>query len=184
MRDARPGGSPYPKADLTLRGLARIADLLLAFAVAKLPVGQLGPPLAALYLLVADGLMQGQSVGKRIFGVRAMVIPTRPGDRAYPAGYRESLLRNAPFGLVGLFYGLTLVGWLLLFVVGLPVVAFEAYMAWSDRLGIRIGDIFADTQVVDGKVLSRSGIPAAPDLRPVTPPPAGPATGAVRRLAA
>jgi hypothetical protein len=174
MRDARREGSPYPKADLTLRALARLVDLTLAFAVAN-TAREAGPPLAALYLLVADGLMSGQSIGKRIFGVRTMVLPARTGQRAHPAGYRESVLRNAPFALAGLFYGLTLVGWVLLFVVGVPIIAFEAYMVWSDRLGIRIGDIFADTQVVDGKVVSKAEIGAA-ELRTVTTPaPQGPA---------
>jgi hypothetical protein len=182
MRDARREGSPYPKADLALRGLARLVDLSLAFAIAN--VGrEAGPPLAALYLLVADGLMSGQSLGKKIFGVRTMVLPSRGGTRGHPAGYRESVLRNAPFALVGLFYGLTLVGWLLLFLVGLPIVAFEAYMVWSDRLGIRIGDVFADTQVVDGKVVSRADVIAHAELHTVARPPAGPATGAVRRIA-
>ncbi|HTT69634.1 MAG TPA: hypothetical protein VMG32_00315 [Anaeromyxobacteraceae bacterium] len=181
MRDARREGSPYPKADLTLRGLARLVDLALAFAIANAARGA-GPPLAALYLLVADGLMHGQSIGKRIFGVRTMVLPPRGGTRGVPAGYRESVLRNAPFALLGLFYGLTLIGWLLLFVVGLPVVAFEAYMVYSDRLGIRIGDIFADTQVVDGKVVSKLEVAPDRDLRAVVAPtPPGSAAGAVRR---
>ncbi len=181
MRDARREGSPYPKADLTLRGLARLVDLTLAFAVANV-AREAGPPLAALYLLAADGLMNGQSIGKRIFGVRAIVLPTRGRTRGVPAGYRESVLRNAPFALVGLFYGLTLVGWFLLFVVGLPIVAFEAYMVWSDRHGIRIGDIFADTQVVDAKVVSKIEVVAGGDLRAAAPPPPGPATSAVPRL--
>jgi hypothetical protein len=90
------------------------------------------------------------------------------------------LLRNAPFALIGLFYGLTLVGWFLLLVVGVPIVAFEAYMAVSDRLGIRIGDIFADTQVVDAKVVSKAEVIAG-DLRSVAPSPPGPATTAVPR---
>ena len=178
MRDARREGSPYPKADLTLRALARLVDLTLAFAVAH--VGrEAGPPLAALYLLTADGLMHGQSIGKRLFGVRVMVLPARPATRGAPAGYRESVLRNAPFALAGLFYGLTLVGWFLLLVVGVPMVAFEAYMVWSDRLGIRIGDVFADTQVVDAKVLSKVEVVGAADLH--TPAPQGPA-GAVSRV--
>src|ERR687888_280297 len=147
MRDARRDGSPYPKADLTLRGLARLLDLTLAFAVANV-AREAGPPLAALYLLFADGLMQG-----------------------------ESVLRNAPFALVGLFYGLTLVGWLLFFVVGLPIVAFEAYMVWSDRLGIRIGDIFADTQVVDAKVLAKDVVTAG-GLRAASTTPSAPSAGA------
>jgi hypothetical protein len=160
MRDARREGSPYPKADLTLRCLARLVDLALAYAFAH--VGrEAGPPLAALYLLLADGLMQGQSVGKRVFGIRSVVLPARGGIRGVPAGYRESVLRNAPFALVGLFYGVSLVGWILLLVVGVPIVAFEAYMVWSDRLGIRIGDVFADTQVVDAKIIAREAVGAA-----------------------
>ena len=182
MRDARREGSPYPKADLTLRGLARLVDLVLAIAIAN-AAREAGPPLAAIYLLFADGLMNGQSVGKRLFGVRAVVLPPKGGGtRGVPAGYRESVLRNAPFALLGLFYGLTLVGWLLLFVVGLPIIAFEAYMVWSDRLGIRIGDIFADTQVVDAKVIAQEGALAGGPLpRTITPPP-GPVAGAVPRL--
>jgi len=177
VRDARPEGSPYPKADLVLRGLARIFDLLLAYALARV-AGPVGPLFACIYLLVADGLIHGQSLGKRIFGVRAMLVP-RGARQGRPAGYRESVLRNAPFALLGLFYGVTLVGWVMLFVVGVPILAFEAWMVWSDRLGIRIGDIFADTQVVDGKVVTRIEVTATHELRAVAPP--GPGTAAAHR---
>src|SRR5574338_279121 len=127
MRDARREGSPYPKADLTLRGLARLADFAIAFALGQTSP-QAGPLLAAFYLLVADGLMQGQSIGKKIFGVRTVVVPRRA-----PAGYHESMLRNAPFALVAVFWSIPLL-WPVLFVAGVPIVAFEAYMIWSDRL--------------------------------------------------
>jgi uncharacterized RDD family membrane protein YckC len=173
MRDARPEGSPYPKADLTLRGLARLFDLALALAAAQVP-GPAGPLLACLYLLGSDGLLHGQSLGKRIFGVRTMTI-ARGASAGRPAGYRESMLRNLPLALLALFYGITLVGWLLLFVVGIPVLAFESWMVWSDRLGIRIGDIFADTQVVDAKVVSRIELTASHELHGVAPPRSGPA---------
>jgi uncharacterized RDD family membrane protein YckC len=168
MRDARPEGSPYPKADLTLRGLARLADFALAFVVAR-SAPQVGPILAAFYLLVADGLMSGQSVGKKIFGVRTVVVPRRA-----PAGYHESMLRNAPFALVAVFWAVPLL-WPMLFVAGLPIVGFEAYMIFTDRLGIRIGDIFADTQVVDAKVLSKAG-EIAHGIRPIAPAPPVPPT--------
>ena len=163
MRDARPEGSPYPKADLTLRALARVADFALAFVLAR-TAPQIGPILAAFYLLVADGLMGGQSVGKKIFGVRTVVLPSRA-----PAGYHESVLRNAPFALVAIFWAVPLL-WPMLVVAGLPIVGFEAYMIFTDRLGIRIGDIFADTQVVDTKVLSKAG-EIAHGIRPIAPPP-------------
>ena len=150
---------------------------MLAIAIAN-AAREAGPPLAALYLLFADGLMSAASRwASGLFGVRAVVLPPKGGGtRGVPVGYRESVLRNAPFALVGLFYGLTLVGWVLLFVVGVPIIAFEAYMVWSDRLGIRIGDIFADTQVVDAKVISQAGAMAGGPL-PGAPPP-GPAAGA------
>lgn|SRR5512144_1045566 len=181
MREARREGSPYPKADLTLRGLARLVDFALAFGLTQAG-RELGPVLGVLYLLLADGFMHGQSVGKRLFGVRAMVLPRR-----VPAGYRESFLRNAPFALVALF-SVVPIAWLLVLLVGLPIVAFEGWMAWTDRLGVRIGDIFADTQVVDAKVVSRIEVVAHP-LHPVSTPappgssargagPVGPARGA------
>jgi uncharacterized RDD family membrane protein YckC len=172
VRDARPEGSPYPKADLTLRGLARLADFTLAWIVAQ-TAPQVGPLLAAFYLLVADALMSGQSVGKKIFGVRTVVVPRRA-----PAGWHESVLRNAPFALVAVFYAIPLL-WPVLFVVGLPIVGFEAYMIFTDRLGIRIGDIFADTQVVDAKVLSKAG-EIAHGIRPVAPAPPGTTPTATR----
>jgi len=164
MRDARRDGSPYPKADLTLRGLARLVDLAIALSVTKIEV-PIGPLLAVLYLLVADGLMNGQSVGKRLFGVRVVVVPRRA-----PAGYHESLLRNAPFALVAVFWSVPLL-WPVLLAAGLPIVAFESYMILTDRLGIRIGDIFADTQVVDGKVLAKGEV--GQPLAPAAPAPPG-----------
>ncbi|GAO04436.1 RDD family protein [Anaeromyxobacter sp. PSR-1] len=176
MRDARREGSPYPKADLTLRGLARLADLTVAFALAQVSP-QIGPVLSAFYLLVADGLMQGQSIGKKVFGVRTVVVPRRA-----PAGYHESMLRNAPFALVAVFWSVPLL-WPVFFVAGVPIVAFEAYMIVSDRLGIRIGDIFADTQVVDGKVLAKDDA-VVRDLTPVSPAPPSPPASATRQRAA
>ena len=175
MRDARREGSPYPKADLTLRSLARLADFTLAFAVSRVSP-QVGPVIAAFYLLVADGLISGQSLGKRLFGVRTVVVPRRA-----PAGYRESVLRNAPFALVAIFYAVPVL-WPVLFLAGVPIVAFEAWMIWTDRLGIRIGDIFADTQVVDAKVPSRAEEVARP-LTPVAPTPPGSSASAPGRLA-
>ena len=174
MRDARREDSPYPKADLTLRGLARLADFAVAFALGQASP-QLGPVLAAFYLLVADGLMQGQSFGKKVFGVRAVVVPRRA-----PAGWHESMLRNAPFALVAVFWSVPLL-WPVLFVAGVPILAFEAYMIWSDRLGIRIGDVFADTQVVDAKVLSKDAAVAGALTPPAAAPP-GPSASATRHV--
>jgi uncharacterized RDD family membrane protein YckC len=62
-------GSPYPKASLFLRAGARALDVALAWGLYML-LGPAGPVVALLYLLLADGMMQGQSPGKRLFGVK------------------------------------------------------------------------------------------------------------------
>src|SRR5262249_10476791 len=86
--------SPDPGCSSVLRVLARIADLGLAYGL-SLAAGRAGLVVALLYLLLADGMFRGQSVGKRIFGVKAVYLPTRTDAR-----FRDSTLRNAPLALV------------------------------------------------------------------------------------
>jgi len=147
MAEPRRDKPQYPKADLTLRGLARLADFTIALGVATTAPG-VGPLVAAIYLLLADGLMQGQSVGKRIFGVKAVLPQTRAA-----AGFPESVLRNAPFAAVTVCWAVPLL-WPLFFLVGLPVLGYEAWRVYEEPLGRRLGDRLAETQVVDAKVLS------------------------------
>jgi hypothetical protein len=172
----RPEDSPYPKADTTLRALARLCDVGIAIGVLG-AARELGPILAAAYLLSADGLSHGQSIGKRLFGVRTMVRPATPGARGRPAGYRESVLRNSPFALAALFAGV-LYFWVVLALVAIPILGYEAWRVWKDPLGLRMGDLFADTQVVDGKVVSKIEVIAEMRLGAVAPAPPG--AGAAR----
>ncbi len=168
MPEARREGPPYPKADLTLRALARLIDFLIAFALARW-APPWGPVAAPVYMLVADALMNGQSLGKRLFGVRVMSL-----SRRAPAGLLDSVLRNSPFALVAVFGAAPLL-WPALFVAGVPIVLFEAYRVVVERLGIRVGDLFADTQVVDGKVLAKPEVASQPLA---TPTPARPSSSA------
>ena len=86
--------SPYPRCSLLLRGMARLADVGVAWVLA-LAAGRAGLVVALLYLLLADGIFHGQSVGKRIFGVKVVFLPTRTDAR-----FRDSTLRNAPLALI------------------------------------------------------------------------------------
>ncbi len=128
------------------RAVGRFADLVIAVLLGRL-LPEVGSAVAIAYLLLADGLLDGQSVGKKLGGVRVVNLVKRR-----PASYRDSALRNFPFALVAFFYVIPIIGWVLFPLGGLFVFAFEAYMAWTDRLGLRIGDVFADTQVVDASV--------------------------------
>lgn len=153
-RTARREGSPYPKADLTPRLVAKAIDLLLAYLLAWI-VPAVGPLAGMAYLLVADAIHNGQSIGKRLMGIKTVHIPSR--SSASPA---QSAVRNLPTSLA---FALTL-NPVLALVAG-PILAFEAYMAFSDPLGIRIGDIFADTQVVDGKIPLEAPLTMEPLVR-------------------
>jgi uncharacterized RDD family membrane protein YckC len=145
-RSARRKSSPYPRVELLPRFLARAADMIVAGLFAWL-VPTVGPILGGLYLLFADALPNGQSPGKRLLGIKAVHVPTRR-----PCGLRDSVVRNLPLALA---FGFGL-NWYLA-VVAVPIVLFEGYMVVTDPLGMRIGDVFADTQVIDGKVPFATG---------------------------
>lgn len=141
-------GSPYPKASLFLRTGARAVDLAIAWAlwVATGPSGLLA---ALLYLLFADGMLTGQSLGKKVFGVKVVYLPTRG-----PARHRDSVLRNAPLGLVLVLAMMPELG-IKAFIAGVLVIGgIEVSRCLRDPLGLRLGDLWAQTQVIDGKVVA------------------------------
>jgi uncharacterized RDD family membrane protein YckC len=157
--------SPYPRCSFLLRGMARLADVGVAYALA-VAAGRAGLVVALLYLLLADGIFHGQSVGKRIFGVKAVFLPMRTDAR-----FRDSTLRNAPLALIVLMRMMPEPLGLRAGLAGLLVIgAVEAWMAVRDPLGRRFGDVWAQTQVVDAKVVSGSqalaraqGVPVGPE---------------------
>jgi uncharacterized RDD family membrane protein YckC len=141
--------SPYPRCSRVLRLLARSADVGVAYALA-VAAGRAGLVVALLYVLLADGIFHGQSAGKRIFGVRAVFLPLRAGAR-----FRDSTLRNAPLALVVLLRMMPEPLGLRAFLGGLVVIGgVETWKSLRDPLGRRFGDVWAQTQVVDGKVVS------------------------------
>ncbi|MCP3137905.1 RDD family protein [Pyxidicoccus xibeiensis] len=152
--EAEPG-SPYPKASLFLRLGARVVDVGVAWGL-YVVCGAAGGVVALLFLLLADGMIQGQSVGKRIFGVKVMHLPTQSAAR-----HRDSTLRNAPLALIVLLgmmpepLGLVAAGAGLLVIGGV-----EAWRVVRDPLGWRLGDTWAQTQVVDGKVVAGATVAA------------------------
>ncbi len=144
VKEGEPSG--YPKASLLLRAGARIVDVAVASAL-YWSFGPAGVLLSLLYILFADGLLQGQSPGKKLFGVKVVYVPTRSGAR-----HRDSVLRNAPFGLVIILSMMPELG-PRAFLAGLVVIgSIEALQCLRDKEGVRLGDGWAQTQVIDGKV--------------------------------
>lgn len=134
----------FPKANLLNRFLAKFIDFLIIGALAviiKAPVGSLA---ALTYSLIADGFIGGRSLGKRLIGLRVLNLKT-----GMPCNFRDSIFRNVPIGLTVMFALIPILGWILLFTVGAVIILFECYLIYTDLDGIRIGDILADTVVVD-----------------------------------
>ena len=151
LEDDRPGGSAYygvyPKAHVLNRALARCVDLLIATAVdqAVPPVGFLA---GLTYLLAADGLSQGRSLGKRLVGLRTWSLKRREA-----ASFSESIIRNLPFAVLFLLFQIPFAGWLL----ALSVAGFEGLLVIGNERGLRLGDELAHTQVLDGDRLDTPG---------------------------
>ena len=153
--DSAEPDSPYPKASLLLRLGARLVDVGVAWGL-YVVCGAAGAVVALLFLLLADGMIQGQSVGKRIFGVKVMHLPTRSAAR-----HRDSTLRNAPLALIVLLGMMPAPLGAVAAVAGLFVIGgVEAWRVVRDPLGWRLGDSWAQTQVVDGKVVAGATVAA------------------------
>jgi uncharacterized RDD family membrane protein YckC len=128
------------KADYLPRLVARIIDLLAAAALAHVakPVGFFA---GLTYLLIADGVMPGRSMGKAVIGLRVVTADGRP------AGLRESILRNLPFGVAMLLAAIPWIGWLL----ASAVVVLEGLLVVGNERGRRLGDEAAQTHVVNAR---------------------------------
>lgn len=146
--------SGYPPADFRRRSVARAIDLLVAISPLLLvPRGHLraGEILAAALLLCGDSLFgPGRSLGKRIAGLRVLVIVPR---RA--AGTRESMIRNAIFvlGLLPAVLGAPLqLSFGALACIALVEAGVALRPLTRDLGQRRLGDLLAGTQVIDASI--------------------------------
>ena len=129
------------------RLISKAIDLTLVLFLASLPQFSsffypLGPLAAFLYLLLGDGLMRGRSLGKRLLGLRVIHTPT-----GKPATFRESIQRNSTVAIPVLFFMVPLLGWLLWFLIGIPILAIEIALMTRLEQHARLGDTMADTEV-------------------------------------
>lgn len=135
------------RARFGLRVGAKFLDLFLALVVALVLPYPIGPLLAFAYSLFGDGLpipgWAGQSLGKRALGLRAVNAKTGRG-----ISFRESALRNSPVGVVTFFALIPFWGWLILLVIGAPLLAMELYLMFGAPGGRRLGDVMGETEVV------------------------------------
>lgn len=126
------------------RVFSKLIDLTLVIALANVfyPVG---PLVGFLYSLFGDSV-GGQSIGKKMLSLRVVGRISRQ-----PGGIKDSLIRNAPVGVATLFGFIPIWGWLVLGLVGIPLMIVEVYLMATVGKGVRLGDAMADTEVISTK---------------------------------
>jgi uncharacterized RDD family membrane protein YckC len=99
-----------------------------------------------IYLLVCDSFFEGQSIGKRLVGLKTLYMDdeTKKYERAT---YVQSAIRNSGFALAVLLGIIPFVG-IVFKILGCLLVFIEIYFMYSDAERMRIGDIYAKTKVV------------------------------------
>jgi uncharacterized RDD family membrane protein YckC len=127
------------KANTLNRCIARFIDILIALLLARLP-GYIGFCSGLLYIGVADGVMGGRSVGKKIAGLR--VYSKKTGKRA---DFRASILRNSTIGVFYILSFIPFIGW----AAGILGLGFELLLVIGNPEGMRLGDEIALTVVKD-----------------------------------
>jgi len=115
--------------------------IALVFSVIWYPLGAIA---AICYALFQDALDNGNSLGKMVIGLKVISYP-REGA---PINWKISAMRNLSFAIFTLFAVIPVMGWILMLLVGVPLLMFEAYLIYNLDSGYRLGDVIAGTKVV------------------------------------
>jgi uncharacterized RDD family membrane protein YckC len=140
-------GRLFVKADMLERFLAKLIDMLIVGALFSFP-SAVGEAAGLTYMLISDGLNGGQSLGKRVIGLKVV----RGENPESSCDFKASIIRNAVFGLLIVLWvvvGLIpYVGKVLVALIGAAAVAAEMLLIYTDDTGARFGDRIAGTLVV------------------------------------
>ena len=142
------------KASVLHRVFAKAIDLTLVWLFAwALPLPYpVGPLIGFVYSLTADSLKfgsgQSQSVGKRLLKLQTVSLRRGSDGLREPANLKESIYRNAPVGVATFFALIPFWGWLIMILIGVPLMVMEIYLMLSVEAGHRLGDVMGDTEVI------------------------------------
>ncbi len=124
------------------RLMAKGIDLTIGMALSFF-LFPLGPFCAIAYFAVADYLQEGQSIGKRMMGLKVVSLKD-----STPCSLKQSCIRNLPFALPLINTLVPFLGFLMAFILLGLLVGMELYFLLKLGSGHRLGDIMADTTVI------------------------------------
>ncbi|MEW6227992.1 MAG: RDD family protein [Bacillota bacterium] len=140
----------YPKADLVKRFVAALIDGLIG-SVPAFIVPILGGLVGAAYTLTKDALVfeltkdvqwKNRSIGKKLMGLQ--VVNLGGGD----VDMTVSVKRNITLAIGSIVAIVPVLGWVVGGVVGGVLGLIEILLVLADAGGRRLGDKFANTQVI------------------------------------
>lgn len=140
----------FTQAGVLNRIIAKSVDLIVIIALYEI-IPAIGYFAGVIYLLIADGLFDGRSLGKRLVGLKVVM----PGDSepALPCDFKYSTYRNIPFIIGYILFGILkvipVIGWLISFVIILVIIIFELLVMIGNEKGMRLGDEIAGTLVIE-----------------------------------
>ena len=146
------GSKETGKAGFLNRIIARTIDFIIVAALYEV-IPRVGFFAGLTYLLIADGLFEGRSVGKKLIGLRVIIY--NKADKVTACSFKESIYRNFPFAVgfmvFGIFNIMPIIGWIFSFIAAAVVVLFESLILLGSEKGMRLGDELAKTHVIEEK---------------------------------
>ena len=155
----------YPKVDVGNRVLAALIDGVMSYIIGFIPI--IGAIVGAAYMLLRDGLFEGQSVGKKVMKLQVVT----EGD--VKADFAVSARRNVIFAIPIVFMIIPVLGWVIAPILSIVILVIEFLKVINEPKGRRLGDTWADTQVI--KVEESVQLGASPGDAPPPPEEVAPA---------
>lgn len=121
---------------------AKAVDLFIILVLST-TLYPMGPILGIVYISLSDSMQMGQSVGKKMVGFA--VVSLIDGQ---PCSTKQSVIRNLPIIFPLIFAIIPFWGLIFTVILGVPLLALEAYFVLSIASGHRLGDVMADTTVI------------------------------------
>ena len=129
------------KVGIGVRFIAALIDGILTSMVSWfIPI--LGAIISTVYMLIKDGLFEGQSIGKKVMNLK---VVTTHGVKA---DFNVSVKRNIIFAIPSILMIIPVLGWILAPILALVILIVEVMKIMSDPKGRRLGDQWADSMVV------------------------------------
>lgn len=145
----------YPKADFFKRFIASLIDGIVASLLIYVPI--LGGIVSTVYILTKDAIayeitknpdFKNRSLGKKIMGLEVVSMEGQDID------WSLSVRRNLPIALGSVCSIVPIIGLIIGAILGSIVSIIEIILVLTDEHGRRLGDRWANTQVINTESLA------------------------------